>query len=155
MHPQVRNKTHARTRFHSGRVRVKPTGANLHPHPSDPKLTGHPKPEPKLPSLSNKMLALVSLRPQGLSMLASSSSMLLLVVVSNAEYAFAAHQNEIRLYKYPKKWLYFFIDPKNCKYSDDLNTCALSLSLLVNNVCPFAEWTISVYLTAYILVFFQ
>jgi hypothetical protein len=62
-------------------------------------------------------------------MLASSSSMLLLVVVSNAEYAFAARQNEIRLYKYPKKWLYFFIDPKNCKYSDDLNTCALSLSL--------------------------
>jgi hypothetical protein len=74
------------------------------------------------------MLALVSLTPQGLSMLASSSSMLLLVVVSNAEYAFAARQNEIKLYKYPKKWLYFFIKPKNCKYSDDLDTLR-SLSL--------------------------
>jgi hypothetical protein len=44
VHSRVPNKTHARTRRCSGRVRVRPTDAKLHPdpHPLGRKPTGHP-----------------------------------------------------------------------------------------------------------------
>jgi hypothetical protein len=49
----VTNKTHTRTRLVVGQVRVRPVGVklNLRPHSSGPKPTGHPTPEPELPSL--------------------------------------------------------------------------------------------------------